>query len=128
MTRINCVPVSELHSKHLVAEYRELPRIFGLVSKAVLDRRLHRIAIPSEYVLGKGHCYFFYNKLKYLSDRHVQLVKEMEIRGYKPKHREILEKTFDFLPDTLYNTWNPTKKAKQLNRERIAQRKPKGEI
>ena len=31
MTRINCVPVTELHDRHLVAEYRELPRCFALM-------------------------------------------------------------------------------------------------
>jgi len=31
MTRINCAPKKELSDKHLAAEYRELPRIFGLV-------------------------------------------------------------------------------------------------
>lgn len=34
MTRINLIPPSELHYKHLVAEYRELPRVFGLVRRA----------------------------------------------------------------------------------------------
>ena len=31
MTRINCVPVEELTDKHLGAEYRELPRLFGQI-------------------------------------------------------------------------------------------------
>lgn len=125
MTRINFIPVAELHSKHLVAEYRELPRIFGLVAKAHIDRRLHRINIPSHYLLGSGHCYFFYNKLKYLSDKHIELVNEMKARGYKPSHEEILEKTFDFLPKELYNSWCPDGKAKKINRERIRARLPK---
>lgn len=33
MTRINVVPVTELTDKHLLAEYRELPRIFGASKK-----------------------------------------------------------------------------------------------
>lgn len=33
MTRINVVPVSELVDKHLVAEYRELPRIYKAAQK-----------------------------------------------------------------------------------------------
>lgn len=55
MTRINCVPVEELTDKHLLAEYRELPRIFNL-ARAVEDA-------PTEYVLGTGHMKFFYDKL-----------------------------------------------------------------
>ena len=31
MTRINLTLVSELADQHLMAEYRELPRIFGAV-------------------------------------------------------------------------------------------------
>lgn len=35
MTRINCVAPIELTTKHLVAEYRELPRIYNLVRAAI---------------------------------------------------------------------------------------------
>ena len=34
MTRINVVDVTTLHQRHLVAEYRELPRVFALAHKA----------------------------------------------------------------------------------------------
>lgn len=34
MTRINVVPVESLYYKHLVAEYREIPRCFSLAHKA----------------------------------------------------------------------------------------------
>lgn len=34
MTCINLVDPSTLHSKHLLAEYRELPRVFKLVEAA----------------------------------------------------------------------------------------------
>lgn len=39
MTRINCVPVEELSGPHLVAEYRELPRVFALAEKAAAPSR-----------------------------------------------------------------------------------------
>ena len=35
MTRINCIAPALLNNKHLLAEYRELPRVFGLVKKAI---------------------------------------------------------------------------------------------
>ena len=35
MTRINLTLVSELADQHLMAEYRELPRVFGAVRKHV---------------------------------------------------------------------------------------------
>lgn len=57
MTRVNCIPVQELTVKHLVAEYREIPRLF----------KLARILKPNEFVplytLGAGHCKLFYDKL-----------------------------------------------------------------
>lgn len=37
MTRINLVHVKELADQHLMAEYRELPRVFGAVRKHVQD-------------------------------------------------------------------------------------------
>lgn len=35
MTRINIVPPEELTDQHLMREYQELPRILGLVRKAL---------------------------------------------------------------------------------------------
>ncbi|MGP2427932.1 pyrimidine dimer DNA glycosylase/endonuclease V, partial [Escherichia coli] len=37
MTRINLTLVSELADQHLMAEYRELPRVFGAVRKHVAN-------------------------------------------------------------------------------------------
>lgn len=60
MTRINCIPPRELSREHLIAEYRELPRIFALVRAAIArgespdDPRN-----PTSYTLGAGHVRFF---------------------------------------------------------------------
>ena len=111
MTRINCVPPSELTDKHLIAEYRELPRIFGLA----------RPLLPTEhvpqYTLGKGHVKFFYDKLRFLEKRFSTIVEEMKQRGFTvnyPKPPASLLGT--------YGTWNPTEEALQLNRARIQER------
>lgn len=55
MTRINLVPPEELSRQHLVAEYRELPRIFALV-RAAQGKGLKpaNIKAPAVYVLGRG--------------------------------------------------------------------------
>lgn len=37
MTRINLTLVSELTDQHLMAEYRELPRVFGASPKVDVD-------------------------------------------------------------------------------------------
>jgi deoxyribonuclease V len=39
MTRINLLPPSELADQHLLAEWRELPRIFGLVKKKLTENK-----------------------------------------------------------------------------------------
>ena len=97
MTRINCIPVEELHDKHLLAEYRELPRVFSL-ARGDAD-------IPDTYRMGKGHVTFFYDKRK---------------RGWKPKH---CTTGLVFLaPAELYKDWTPTEEAMKINRERIAER------
>lgn len=122
MTRINCIPVYDLHDKHLIAEYRELPRIFSLVEKAIRDNRITSIPIPDEYVLGAGHCYFFYDKLSYLASRHAELVYEMQCRGFKPTLTENLSDVYWYLPTVLWNDWNPSQKAISTNNERINER------
>ena len=110
MTRINVVPVSELCNKHVLAEYRELPRVFTLARKCD--------DAPSEYTLGKGHVKFFYNKLAYLAKRQLELIAECKKRGFNI--------TYTGLPECnkpeLFNDYDPTKEAIALNRARIALR------
>ena len=77
MTRINLVEPSQLTDKHLMAEYRELPRIFTAVKKRVeantWDGFILSGEIPDKYVLGEGHVKFFYNKLRWLLSRYCNL-------------------------------------------------------
>lgn len=122
MTRINCVPPEELTAKHLVAEYRELPRIFTLVRKAQ-DRGLTDvdIMIPPVYVLGTGHVRFFYNKLKYLETRQIMLIDEMRKRGFKPNFVKI-DELMTGINQMWYNDWIPDDKAMEINRQRINER------
>ena len=122
MTRINVVPVEELTRQHLIAEYRELPRIFGLIRAAIArgerpdDRRN-----PLTYTLGTGHVRFFYNKVNWLAIRFRLLVADMDRRGYKATYR---------IPPThglpFRNEWNviyrPTEADLALNRQRIFDR------
>lgn len=122
MTRINVVPVEELTREHLVAEYRELPRIFGCV-RAAIERgeRPDDPRNPTKYCLGKGHMRFFYDKLRFLYFRHAELVGEMQRRGYKPVFGEppLIGVTGGPEFDVWWNDYNPTPEALALNRERI---------
>ncbi len=121
MTRINCIPVEELSGPHLVAEYRELPRVFRLAEKASLRGNIKQ---PSQYTLGAGHILFFYTRLGYLAKRHCQLVQEMRRRDYKPTYEGVRRQDFPNIPDEYWNDWKPDKEAMALNRQRIADRSP----
>lgn len=123
MTRINCVPVDTLTRQHLVAEYRELPRIFGLVLKAHQSGRNWRKSQPKEYCLGTGHVLFFYDKLLWLAGRHRELVNEMEDRGYTPQFTTCLyEQWGASIPLEYWKGWNPTPEAITINQARIDER------
>ena len=122
MTRINCVPVKELSGPHLVAEYRELPRVFALAEKAAARSAFSQ---PPDYTLGKGHIIFFYTRLGYLVQRHAELIEEMKRRGYKPSFTGIKREDFPSIPVSFWRSWEPTDKALRLNRQRIEERRPK---
>lgn len=119
MTRINCIPVEELSGPHLVAEYRELPRVFALAQKAVARGVFSQ---PETYTLGKGHLLFFYTRLGYLARRHAELISEMKKRGYKPAYSGVRREDFPETPDACWGDWDPTPEALALNRARIKER------
>lgn len=119
MTRINCVPVEELSGPHLVAEYRELPRVFALAHKVAARGALVQ---PAAYTLGKGHLLFFYTRLGYLARRHRALVEEMRRRGYRPAFAGVTCEDFADIPAPFWNDRTPTEEALALNRARIAAR------
>lgn len=117
MTRINLVDPSTLHQKHLLAEYRELPRVFKLAEAA----QNRGIKIPPEYVLGPGHVTFFYNKLGFLAQRFQAIVAECQKRGFNIAHTQVPTVN---LPIKWWQTYNPTPKAIELNAARIKDRMP----
>lgn len=126
MTRINCVPPQELVRQHLIAEYRELPRVFGLV-RAAQARGLTPATLraPERYVLGTGHVLFFYSRLMWLSRRYGALVGEMERRGYSPNFTEALIVRHADIHKRWWGGWEPDEEALALSRARIAERMPR---
>lgn len=125
MTRINVVPVGELHVKHLVAEYREITRPFDKVRKRTLKNQTPRsVNIPAAYTLGTGHETFFFNKLGYLVERYQQLVQEMQRRGYKPNPVP-LDNLTSGIDSVWFGQYTPTPQAIEINRQRIKERMPK---
>lgn len=122
MTRINVIPVQLLSDKHLGAEYRELPRIFGAVRYLHQHPHLQqKIKYPSQYVLGKGHVTFFYMKLGYLLDRYVQLCAECRQRGRVVNYGDA-EALVQGIPLSYRGQWSPPLDAVLLNYQRIQDR------
>lgn len=121
MTRINVVPVESLHYKHLIGEYRELPRVFTLARNAQREVLSGRKKLPPRYTLGTGHVLFFYDKLGYCHKRYRQLVREMVKRGYKPSPINSADLLYG-IDKKLWKYYTPTPEAIKENQERIDQR------
>lgn len=117
MTRINVIPPRELSDKHLVAEYRELPRLYAL-SQAWRARGFDK-DIPAEYTLGKGHVLFFYGRLIFIWKRHWLLCHEMQDRSFTVNYWPPQSLDLDFAQA---NDYLPTREALRINRERINKR------
>ncbi len=119
MTRINIIPVSELHNQHLIAEYREITMIPAALNRTLNSKKgLDITKIPSRYTLNKGHVYFFYDKGKYLDIRYRQIIDEMKKRKFKPNPNRKFPKEI-FIINNLYNNWIPKIEDYQIIRERI---------
>lgn len=122
VTRVNRVPPEELSGRHLVAEYRELPRVFRLALAAWRrGERPDDPRNPRRYVLGEGHVRFFYSRLGYPRRRFLSLVREMKARGYRPAYTSVLHE-YEPLPIHWRRDWEPDEEALALCRARIRER------
>jgi deoxyribonuclease (pyrimidine dimer) len=125
MTRINVVEVKELCNKHLMAEYREMPRLVKNLNTS-LNRKgkpFCKSEISPEYILGPGHVKFFFDKFEYLHKRHIKITEELLDRGYNLSNTD--SSIFATVDKKWYNDYIPTNKAIKLNKQRIKQRMPK---
>lgn len=113
MTRINAsIKPIELTNAHLLAEIRELPRILNTVKsgKAKIENK------TDTFKLGSNHTTFFYGRLKYLVNRHKNLVNEAKVRGFNIMD---YSESYKNIPPHLFNDWRETKEARELLKERI---------
>lgn len=78
MTRINLIPVTELSNQHLLAEWRELPRIVN----AWRNGKIKNYDGPETYCLGPGHVKFFFRRVEFLLRRYNEIVIECLRRGF----------------------------------------------
>lgn len=123
MTRINLIPPKQLIRQHLVAEYRELPRVFGLVhAQSSKGKRPSDLKIPKSFVLGTGHVTFFYDKLEFLRKRFGLLVDEMRSRCYTVNHADIPSFTVE-IPTEWWNDYYPSDREIEISNARIEDRK-----
>ena len=125
MTRINLVEPHQLTDKHLMAEYRELPRIFTAVLKLQEQGKTPAdVDIPDHYVLGQGHMKFFYNKLSWLHSRYINLYEELLKRGFDLNlmlFKSILNSTMP-LDIKWFNDYQPSPEDIYLNMIRLCKR------
>jgi len=119
MTRINAgVAPSRLTDQHLLAEYKEILRVFTLHKKNLKkDKTKFLNSLPKEFKLGTGHVMYFLDKIGYIENRFYQLVNELKHRQFKPtivlntdglsrdpdyrKNIVLLEKHFDLIHDRI---------------------------
>lgn len=116
MTRVNLIPPRQLHYRHLVAEYREISRVYGLAR--AWNARGRDTKVPAAYTMGKGHVSFFYDKLGFIRERYAELVAEMRRRGYAVNHPELPMRD---IPEDLFGTYVPTEDAVRINLRRLAE-------
>ena len=120
MTRINsAIQPKNLTDQHLLAELRELPRIFTAVSKRIAEGKDFN-DIPKVFTLGTGHVKFFYDKCEFLLHRH---------RDLRFEYYSRFDKTYEFdftriakIPLNLFGRYTPTMSEKQLLVDRISTR------
>ena len=125
MTRINVVPPQELVNKHLMAEYRELPRIFTDARKRIAKGEcVSELNQSSSYKMGQGHCMFFLTRCGWLLNRYQDLCGELLARGYN-LNLELFNDICDAaetLPASWMGDYHPDSDAMQINRARISDR------
>lgn len=105
MTRINAnIRPADLIDQHLVAEYREIVRIPNAVLRRGYDDKR---SYPDKFTLGTGHVIYFYDKIKFLHKRFLDIKIEMDNRNIV---NNIDDGSFlEFVGNPLYNDIEPSK-------------------
>ena len=114
MTRINVVPVWELSDQHLLAEYRELPR--------VIKQKIDTSDAPRLYKLGAGHVKWARLHAWFCYCRYWQLYEELIYRGFNIKNNphELYDAYEQVILNGLY--YPVDDKDLAINRERLIEK------
>lgn len=118
MTRINLIDPKELTDQHLLAEYRELPRIFSAVKKKILENK--KIIAWKEYKMWTWHVIFFYDKLLFLQKRLEKIILECRKRNFNISFTNNYDLS-DF-PLELQKDYIPTEKDLEISKWRISEK------
>jgi len=99
MTRINAnIKPEDLIDQHLIAEYREIIRIPNVLSSNGYNANRK---YPTSFRLGTGHVLYFYDKIKFLHKRFLDIKQVMQNRKIT---NNIDDSPFiPFIDNTLYN-------------------------
>lgn len=114
MTRINLVEPRKLTDQHLLAEYRELPRVFWLVRKKIQENK--EVIHWNKFTMWTWHVIFFYNKLLFLEKRFKSLVLECEKRGFNIKYSNY---DISDIPDEFKKDYIPNTTDIKISKERL---------
>ena len=122
MTRINLVPVQDLADQHLFAEWREIKMVPAALRRSLKTRKSGDIlmGVPARYTLNKGHVTFFFNKMKFLTERYKLLTAELVKREYNINADDDFRIFCGDLPSEFAHVeWQPNKQEISINVERI---------
>ena len=117
MTRINLIHPSKLTDQHLIAEYRELPRVFWAVRTKLSENK--QIKIWDKYKMWTWHVIFFYDKLWFLEKRYYEIVKECRKRRFNIKFSIL---NLSDIPDEYKKDYHPNKKDLDISNFRIQEK------
>jgi len=124
MTRINAsIQPGALCDQHLMAEYRELPRVIALAKNWAITKEPKEL--PKKFTLGTGHVLFFYDKMFFLHIRWINIKHELERRLYKLDDQLCMDIHLSFQDcafKKIYGLYNPTAECNLLLCERIKER------
>lgn len=112
MTRINLVNVEKLSDQHLIAEYRELPR--------VIKQDINIKDASETYCLGKGHMKWAKKHSLFCVKRYKEICEEMLFRGFKVNFP--CKNLFALIEGKDYLDYEPTKKDYDLSNQRILEK------
>jgi deoxyribonuclease (pyrimidine dimer) len=122
MTRINLVHVKDLADQHLFAEWREIKMVPAALRRSLKTRNKGDIlaGVPQRYTLNKGHVTFFFNKMKFLTERYKSLTAELVKREYNINAEDDFRVFYgDLPPEFSVVEWQPNDVDKAINIERI---------